>query len=217
MISTVQFLTSTWEFIFIATYIYYRTFGTTGPTHFDSYSMSIFSEAVKRAALAHTTVLLAATQVKPGDKLPLKVTVKEKDAANPITLAPSGKNIFIGVPGAFTARCSLQAPRYIEKYDEFKAKGINEIYIISVNDVFVTNAWKEKLAPNGTPVRFISDDQALFVAELGLILDASLAFGAPRAKRFVIIANDDTVEIVIVEENAGELTVTEATRVLAQL
>lgn len=94
-----------------------------------------------------------------------------------------------------------------------------------------------------TAVRFISDDQASFVSELGLVLDASPALGAPRAKvyislpcltrffvshlpinswvrfsqRFVIIANDDTIETVIVEENAGELTVTEATKVLGTL
>ena len=92
-------------------------------------------------------------------------------------------------------------------------------------------------------VRFISDDQASFVSELGLVLDASPALGAPRAKvyislpcftrlflsnlpinswvrfsqRFVVIANDDTIETVIVEENASDLTVTEATRVLALL
>jgi len=42
------------------------------------------------------------------------------------------------MPGAFMPTCSLQAPGYIEKYDEFQAKGINEIYVITVNDVFVT-------------------------------------------------------------------------------
>jgi len=174
-------------------------------------------KSAAHTAHAHVAALLAPTQVKPGDKLPLKETVKEADAAKPITLAPSGKNIFVGVPGAFTPTCHSQAPGYIEKHDEFKTKGINEIYIISVNDVFVIKAWKEKLAPNGTPVRFIADDQAFFVSELGLVLDASPALGAPRAKRFVIIANDDTIETVIVEEDAGELTVTEATSVLAIL
>jgi hypothetical protein len=43
----------------------------------------------------------------------------------------------VGVPGAFTPTCHSQVPGYIEKHDEFKAKGINEIYVISVNDVFV--------------------------------------------------------------------------------
>jgi len=182
--------------------------------------MSSVASLVKGAAQtahAHAAALLASTQVKPGDKLPLGESVKETDATKPTKLAPSGKNIFVGVPGAFTPTCHSHAPGYIEKYDEFKEKGINEIYIISVNDAFVTKAWKENLAPNGTPVRFIADDQALFVSGLGLVLDASPAFGAPRAKRFVIIANDDTIETVIVEENAGEFTVTEATRVLALL
>ncbi|KAI0275526.1 Redoxin-domain-containing protein [Russula aff. rugulosa BPL654] len=179
---------------------------------------SAVATLVKRAAQtahAHAAALLAPTQ--------------EEDATKPITLAPSGKNIFVGVPGAFTPTCHSQAPGYIEKHDEFKAKGINEIHIITVNDVFVTKAWKEKLAPTARSadflymrstikaVRFISDDQASFVSELGLVLDASPAFGAPRAKRFVVIANDDTIETVIVEENASELTVTEASRVLALL
>ncbi|KAF8466061.1 Redoxin-domain-containing protein [Russula ochroleuca] len=169
------------------------------------------------AAHAHVAALLSHNQAKPGDKLPLNETVKETDATTPITLAPSGKNIFVGVPGAFTPTCHSQAPGYIEKYDEFKAKGINEIHIVCVNDVFVTKAWKEKLAPDGTPVRFIADDKALFVSKLGLVLDATPALGAPRSKRFVIIANDDIIETIIVEESAGELTVTEATVVLARL
>jgi len=178
--------------------------------------LNLATDAAKTAH-AHTTALLAARQAKQGDKLPLKETVKETDATTPITLAPSGKTIFVGVPGAFTPTCSLQAPGYIEKYDEFKAKGVNEIYIVSVNDVFVTKAWKEKLAPNGTPVRFIADDQALFVSALGLTLDATPALGGPRAKRFVVIANDDDIENVIVEESAGSLTTTDASKVLELL
>ncbi|KAH9987239.1 Redoxin-domain-containing protein [Russula compacta] len=170
-----------------------------------------------QTAHAHAAALLASRQVKLGDKLPLNETVKETDATKPITLAPSGRNIFVGVPGAFTPTCSSQAPGYIEKYDQFKAKGINEVYIITVNDVFVTSAWKEKLAPNGTPVRFIADDQALFVSGLGLVLDATPALGAPRSKRFVIIANNDTIETVIVEEDSGKLAATEASKVLALL
>ena len=93
-------------------------------------------------------------------------------------------------------------------------------------------------------VRFIADDQAHFVSRLGLALDATPALGGTRAKvytsrrlglqisfpshvpiyfwvfpqqRFVIIAKDDTIETVIVEEKAGDLTVTEATKVLARL
>ncbi|KAI0300047.1 Redoxin [Multifurca ochricompacta] len=139
-----------------------------------------------------------------------------------IYCAPSSANVVtknkkVGVPGAFTPSCSSQVPGYIEKYNEFKEKGINEIYVVTVNDAFVTKAWKEKLAPNGTLVRFISDDQALFVSALGLILDATVNLGAPRAKRFVIVSNDDVIERIIVEEDSSQVTTTAADSVLASL
>jgi peroxiredoxin len=91
------------------------------------------------------------------------------------------------------------------------------------------------LCTNYEAVRFIADDRALFVSSLGLVLDATAGLGGPRAKvrrptlhtsashrlifflsafkRFVIIANDDTIESVHVEESAGEVTVTDASRV----
>ncbi|KAI0245818.1 Redoxin [Lactifluus subvellereus] len=172
---------------------------------------------VAQTAHAHVSALLASRQVQAGDKLPLSEAVKETDAGKPFTLAPTGRNIFVGVPGAFTPVCSSQAPGYIEKYDEFRAKGVNEIHIITVNDVYVTKAWKKNLAPNDTPVRFIADDRALFVSSLGLVVDATAGLGGPRAKRFVIVANGDTVESVFVEENTGELSITEASQVLAHL
>ena len=94
--------TSTWEIIFIGRYIYYRTFGTTStndPQYPHLYSMSsVVASLVKGAAQtahAHVAALLASTQVKPGDKLPLNETVKEDDATKPVTLAPTGKNIFV--------------------------------------------------------------------------------------------------------------------------
>ncbi|KAH9053143.1 Redoxin [Lactarius vividus] len=177
---------------------------------------SIISSAAQTAH-AQASALLAKHHAKPGDKLPLKEPLKENDPTKAITLAPTGKTLFVGVPGAFTPSCSSQAPAYIEKYEEFKAKGIAEIFIVTVNDSFVTKAWKEKLAPNGTPVRFLADDQALFVSALGLVFDATPALGAPRAKRFVIIANGNTIERVIVEENPSEVIATAAEQVLTLL
>ncbi|KAH8991878.1 Redoxin [Lactarius hatsudake] len=179
--------------------------------------ISSLASGAAQTAHAQASALLAKHPAKPGDKLPLKEPLKENDATKAIALAPTGKTLFIGVPGAFTPSCSSQAPAYIEKYEEFKAKGITEIFIVTVNDSFVTKAWKEKLAPNGTPVRFLADDQALFVSALGLVFDATPALGAPRSKRFVIIANGDTIERVIVEENPSDVIATDATQVLTLL
>jgi peroxiredoxin len=90
-----------------------------------------------------------------------------------------------------------------------------------------------------TAIRFIADDQSFFVSALGLVLDGTVALGGPRAKvtntsravilshislllllsaqRFVITATDDTIDTVSVEENAGELVTTEASKVLSSL
>jgi hypothetical protein len=100
----------------------------------------------------------------------------------------------VGVPGAFTPSCSSQVPAYIEKYDEFKAKGVNEIFIVSVNDAYVTKcvqnifvlqsltcrkirAWKEKLAPNGTSKRnfFVVVECALKLIDLFLVTEFKLS------------------------------------------
>ncbi|KAI0043024.1 Redoxin [Auriscalpium vulgare] len=177
---------------------------------------SLVTEAAKTAHAA-ATALLAKAQVKPGDTLPLAVTVKETDPATPITLALTGKTILVGVPGAFTPPCSSHAPGYIEQYDAFKAKGVTDIYIIAVNDAFVTTAWKKKLAPDGSAVHFIADDQGSFIGQLGLLQDATGLLGAPRAKRFVLVANGDKVETVIVEEDSSKVVSTVADSVLALL
>ncbi|KAI9428943.1 Redoxin [Lactarius indigo] len=179
--------------------------------------ISSLASGAAQTAHAQASALLAKNPAKPGDKLPLKEPLKENDPTKAIALAPTGKTIFVGVPGAFTPTCSSQAPAYIEKYEEFKAKGVSEIFVVTVNDSFVTKAWKEKLAPNGTPVRFLADDQALFVSALGLVFDATPALGAPRAKRFVIIANGDAIETVLIEENPSDLTTTAAAHVLTLL
>jgi peroxiredoxin len=111
-------------------------------------------------------------------------------------------NSQVGVPGAFTPACSSQVPGYISNFEKFAAKGVQGIYVVAVNDVFVTKAWKEKLASSGTctslasyislivllklgllpAVHFIADDKGVFSSAVGLIFDASPLLGGPRAK-----------------------------------
>ncbi|KAJ7752149.1 Redoxin [Mycena metata] len=130
---------------------------------------------------------------------------------------PEGKHIIVGVPGAFTGTCHAQVPGYISQFEAFKAKGIQQISIVAMNDVFVLKAWKENLAPEGTPVRFISDDAGAFTTALGLGFDASPLLGGVRSKRYVIIANGDKIETIAIEEVPSQLTVTDAKTILAQL
>lgn len=110
-------LTCTCEIIYI---LYYRTFCTTSsndPQYPRTPSRTVMSSAVAslvksaaQTAHAHVAALLAPTQVKPGDKLPLKETVKEADATKLITLAPSGKNIFVRTNMRFGSLCPCPAP-----------------------------------------------------------------------------------------------------------
>ncbi|KAI0309501.1 Redoxin [Amylostereum chailletii] len=177
---------------------------------------SIITGAAQTAHAAATS-LLEKAQAKAGDKLPLDITVKETAPDAPVKLELTGKNVIVAVPGAFTPSCSSQAPGYIEKYQQFKDKGVNEVFILTVNDVFVVKAWKKNLAPEDTPVRFLADDQGSFASALGLVMDATAHLGAPRAKRFVLITEGDTIETVIVEENSSQVTTTDSAHVLSLL
>ncbi|EKM51285.1 uncharacterized protein PHACADRAFT_102917 [Phanerochaete carnosa HHB-10118-sp] len=151
-----------------------------------------------------------------GSDLPIKVPVKEEAPDQEFKFETlTGKNVIIGVPGAFTGTCTRQIPGYVELYEKFKEKGVKDIYVVAVNDVFVMKAWKDSFGPNAAPLRFIADDKGAFTGALGLLFDASARLGSPRSKRHVLITQDTTVEQVIVEQVASELTVTAADKVLA--
>ena len=66
-------------------------------------------------------------------------------------------------PIRFSPTCSSQVPSYVEQYEAFKAKGVTDIYVVAVNDMFVVNAWKEKLLGEGKqgPVKFSASDRFL--------------------------------------------------------
>ncbi|KAL4072074.1 Redoxin-domain-containing protein [Scleroderma citrinum] len=176
---------------------------------------SILTGAARAAHSAAATVVSAA-QIQAGADIPVK-PVKEDDPAKHVQLGLVGKNIILGVPGAFTPTCSSQVPQYIADYDKYKEKGVNDIYVVAVNDVYVTKAWKKHLASSGTGVRFISDDKGEFVSSLGLVFDATELLGGPRSKRFVIVAQDGKVAFIAIEEDVSQSTVTASNKVLALL
>jgi peroxiredoxin len=108
--------------------------------------MSSVIESAANAAHNIFASLVASAEVKAGDAVP-SVEVRINDLEDKINFSTlPGKNILVLVPGAFSPTCSSQVPGYIEKYDELKAKGVKDIYIVSVNDMFVMNAWKAKIA-----------------------------------------------------------------------
>ncbi|KAF8645375.1 hypothetical protein AX16_007877 [Volvariella volvacea WC 439] len=172
----------------------------------------------KAAQAAHSAAvsLLSGSPATVGSTIS-SVPVKEDDSKETTTLVLRGKNVIVGVPGAFTGTCNKHIPGYIAKADEIRKLGIENIFVVAINDVFVMKAWKESLAPHGTPVRFIADDLGRFVGSIGMEFDATAQFGGPRSKRFVIISQGDKVEWIAVEPDAGQITVTGADEVIKQL
>ncbi|GJE94031.1 peroxiredoxin [Phanerochaete sordida] len=178
--------------------------------------MASVLSSVTNAAHSAAVSLLASAQITAGSDLPIKVPVKEEAADQETTFASlEGKNVIIGVPGAFTGTCTRQIPGYAELYDQFKAKGVKDIYVVAVNDFFVMKAWKDSFGPSAGRLRFIADDKGAFVGALGMLFDASARLGSPRSKRFALITEGTNVQHVIVEQVPSELTVTAADKVLA--
>jgi len=179
--------------------------------------MSSAIGSIATAAHSAAVSLTAVSPIKPGDVIP-SVAVKDENGSKITLHDVPGKILIVGVPAAFSPSCNNQAPGYIDNLDKLQSKGVSQVYVLGVNDVFVMKAWKEKLSDGKTTsIHFLADDTGAFASKLGLIFDASELLGSPRAKRFVIVAESGKVEKVIVEEEPSQVTVTSAETILQQL
>ena len=130
----------------------------------------------------------------------------------------AGKRVVVfAVPGAFTPTCSKQhLPGYLEHADAFRAKGIDTIACVSVNDAFVMRAWGEK-ANAGDNVLLLADGNGDFTKAMGMELDGS-AFGlGSRSKRYSMLIEDGVIKILNEEENASKAEASGAQALLNQL
>lgn len=113
-----------------------------------------------------------------------------------------GKRVVIfSLPGAFTPTCSTyQLPDFERLYPEFQAKGIDEIYCISVNDSFVMNKWAQQVVPGGLKhVKVIPDGSGTFTKNMGMLVDKdNLGFGK-RSWRYAAVVNDGVVTHIFPE------------------
>ncbi len=154
-----------------------------------------------------------------GDKLPdvklVKVTANGPEAVQSGEYFAGKKVALFSVPGAFTPTCSAKhLPGYVDKAEELKAKGVDEIACTAVNDAFVMSAWGK--ASGSDAVTMLADGNGDFVKALGLTMDGS-GFGmGTRGQRFSILVNDGVVEKLNVEA-PGDFNVSSAEYLLGQL
>ncbi|MEO0871572.1 MAG: peroxiredoxin [Pseudomonadota bacterium] len=157
--------------------------------------------------------------ISVGDKLP-DVTLVKATAEGPQQVQASeyfaGKKVALfSVPGAFTPTCSVKhLPGFVEKADDLKAKGVDEIVGTAVNDAFVMGAWNASAGSDA--ITMLADGNADFVEAVGLTMDGS-GFGmGKRGQRFSMVINDGVVEQLNVEA-PGDFSVSSAEHMLGQL
>src|SRR6185295_18670644 len=158
--------------------------------------------------------------IKVGDRLPhATLTKASAEGPQPVDTDSyfAGRKIALfAVPGAFTPTCSARhLPGYVEKAGELKAKGVDEVAALSVNDAFVMGAWGEQGGADGK-VTMLADGNGDFVEALGLSADFSKFGMGKRSQRWSAIVDDGVVTALNVEE-PGAFRVSSAEYMLDQL
>lgn len=158
--------------------------------------------------------------IKVGDKIPSGALAhKTADGISQVStddLFKGKKVVLFAVPGAFTPTCSAQhLPSFVQKADELKAKGVDTVACMAVNDPFVMEAWGKDQAV-GDKVMLLADGSGKFTHALDMDLDLVERGLGVRSQRFALVVEDGTVTQVLVDP-AGEYGKTSAESVLESL
>jgi glutaredoxin/glutathione-dependent peroxiredoxin len=165
--------------------------------------------------------------IKVGDRLPEATLFEYVEVeGNGCSVGPNafkasdrvkGKKIAIfGLPGAFTPTCSAQhVPSYLQHHEQLGAKGVDEIWCVSVNDAWVMHAWA-KDQKTGDKVRMIGDGNIEFTKAIGLDADMGVRGYGVRSRRYSMLVDDGVVKVLNVEQ-PGKFEVSDAATLLRQI
>ncbi len=167
--------------------------------------------------------------IKAGDKLPdgklmesLEFDSQTQCAMPPkevsVADAVKGKKIAIfGLPGAYTPTCSAKhVPSYLQNLDALKAKGVSEIWCVSVNDAFVMAHWGKDQKAIGK-IRFLADGSAAWAKAVGITADLTERGLGVRSGRYAMVVDDGVVKTLNVEDAPGKAEVSGADNLLKSL
>jgi glutaredoxin/glutathione-dependent peroxiredoxin len=161
-----------------------------------------------------------------GDKLPEATLMETTEFGEACPLSPTpvntveaakGKRIVLfGLPGAYTPTCSAKhVPGYLANLDALKARGIDEIWCVSVNDAYVMAAWGREQGAIGK-IRMLGDGSAELAKKLGLESDLTKSGMGIRSRRFSLLIEDGVIKKVNVEQS-GKFEISNAEMMLTQL
>jgi peroxiredoxin len=158
--------------------------------------------------------------IKVGDTIPsMKLMVATAEGPKEIStdeIFKGKKVVLFAVPGAFTPTCSAKhLPGFVQNAEAFKAKGVDEVVCIAVNDAFVMDAWGKDQGAAGK-VTMLADGAAAFAKALGLELDLNARGMGWRSQRYALVAQDGKVTHLGVEAPGG-FEVSKAEAILATL
>lgn len=149
--------------------------------------------------------------IQPGDTFPdgslLRVGENGPEAVDAADLA-KGRVAIFGLPGAFTGTCTnAHMPSFIRTADQFRAKGIDRIVCLTVNDPFVSDAWAQSTGAPDAGIEVLADADGSVTKALGLDFDAPPAGLYGRCKRFAALMTDGRIDVIDVEDSPGMCSV----------
>jgi glutaredoxin/glutathione-dependent peroxiredoxin len=159
--------------------------------------------------------------IQVGDKLPAvnfkRLTADGIKDVSVASLTSGKKVVLFAVPGAFTPTCSERhLPGFVEQAEALKAKGVDTIACIAVNDPFVMSAWEKARNVDGK-VEMLSDGNGEFTRALGLDFDGS-GFGlGRRSRRYAMVVEDGRIKTLLVEDVPSQAEKSSASAILATL
>jgi len=158
--------------------------------------------------------------IRIGDRIPSATLMQMKDGApRPVKtdeLFAGKRVVMFALPGAFTPTCSAKhLPGFVHNADELKAKGVDAIVCLSVNDAFVMGAWGDAQGA-GDKVMMLADGNGDFTRALGLEMDATKYGMGTRSQRYAMVVESGVVKQLNVEE-PGAYAVSSAEHMLKHL
>lgn len=160
--------------------------------------------------------------VSVGDTLPTG-TLFEFTDAGPTQVASADlfagrKVVLFGVPGAFTPTCNnTHLPSFVEAAGDLKAKGVDEVICMSVNDPFVMSNWGAVTGATEAGIRMVGDADASFTKAMGLEFDGSGAGLGHRSKRFSALVEDGKISVLNIEDKPSDAIATLGSALVDQI